>query len=103
MSIPSDRSPGKILRALSVDFLGEHDGVVDSANRRCMFDLKYLIYTVVLYSYIQYRLISLLFAVNVGARVAAAIVAYFFISVSFSGMYIWTVELFPTVIRYSHS
>ena len=47
MSIPSDRSPGKILRALSVDFLGEHDGVVDSANRRYMLDLKYLIYTVV--------------------------------------------------------
>ena len=37
--------------------------------------------------------------VNVGAQVAAAIVANFFISFSFGGMYLWTVELFPTVIR----
>ncbi|CAB4020827.1 organic cation transporter -like [Paramuricea clavata] len=38
---------------------------------------------------------------GVGGRITAAIVANFFISFSFAGVYLWTSELFPTVIRYS--
>ena len=41
------------------------------------------------------------FAAGVGGRITAAIVANFFVSFSFAGVYLWTSELFPTVIRYS--
>ena len=43
---------------------------------------------------------SSLFLANTGGRVAAAIIANFFINFSFNGCYVWTSELYPTVIRY---
>ena len=43
---------------------------------------------------------SSLFLANTGGRVAAAIIANFFITFSFNGCYVWTSELYPTVIRY---
>ncbi|XP_028401286.1 solute carrier family 22 member 15-like [Dendronephthya gigantea] len=36
---------------------------------------------------------------NIGGRVTAAIIARFFIGFSFNGCYVWTSELYPTVIR----
>ncbi|CAB4027353.1 organic cation transporter -like [Paramuricea clavata] len=36
---------------------------------------------------------------NIGGRVTAAIIAKFFIGFSFDGCYVWTSELYPTVIR----
>ncbi|CAB4021017.1 Hypothetical predicted protein, partial [Paramuricea clavata] len=36
---------------------------------------------------------------SVGGRITAAIVANFFVSFSFAGVYVWSSELFPTVIR----
>ncbi|CAB4029035.1 organic cation transporter -like, partial [Paramuricea clavata] len=36
---------------------------------------------------------------NIGGRITAAIIAKFFIGFSFNGCYVWTSELYPTVIR----
>ncbi|XP_028401282.1 solute carrier family 22 member 16-like [Dendronephthya gigantea] len=36
---------------------------------------------------------------SIGGRVTAAITAKFFINISFCGVYLWCVELYPTVIR----
>ncbi|CAB3985711.1 organic cation transporter -like [Paramuricea clavata] len=36
---------------------------------------------------------------SVGGRVTAAIIAKFFITFSFDGVYLWCAELFPTVVR----
>jgi hypothetical protein len=49
-----------------------------------------------------YRLLILFFFVaSVGGRITAAIAANFFVTFSFAGVYLWSIELFPTVIRYS--
>jgi hypothetical protein len=49
-----------------------------------------------------YRLLILsFFPASVGGRITAAIVANFFVSFTFAGVYLWSSELFPTVIRYS--
>jgi hypothetical protein len=39
------------------------------------------------------------FLASIGGRITAAIIAKFFISFSFSGVYLWSAELFPTAVR----
>ncbi|XP_046846762.1 solute carrier family 22 member 15-like [Xenia sp. Carnegie-2017] len=44
-------------------------------------------------------IISVLIPGNTGARIILALLAKFFINMSFSGIYIWSTEMFPTCIR----